>query len=195
MSASRRSVLAAAGAGLASLEIAGATRGSALACAGPVAKEVSELIRQSAESNAALMRGDINRYLALITLTDDFTLMSPFGGTPSRGSDMTGERWEAMGRFFRNGALQQEIRPVIRLSRHGGSCDHRTSPCRGRRSAGPGLVATRHPGLSPRRVRMAAGASACRPPGRGHQPGTGSRDRSGRACMLEKDVTHVDVDT
>ena len=55
------------------------------------------------------MRGDINRYLALITLTDDFTLMSPFGGTPTRGSEMTGERWEAMGRFFRNGTLQQEV--------------------------------------------------------------------------------------
>jgi ketosteroid isomerase-like protein len=55
------------------------------------------------------MRGDIDRYLALITLTDDFTLMSPFGGTPTRGSDMTGERWEAMGRFFRNGTFEQEV--------------------------------------------------------------------------------------
>ena len=35
--------------------------------------------------------------------------MSPFGGTPSRGSDMTDERWEAMGRFFRNGTLEQEL--------------------------------------------------------------------------------------
>jgi ketosteroid isomerase-like protein len=55
------------------------------------------------------MRGDIDRYRALITLTEDFTLMSPFGGTPTRGSDMTDERWEAMGRFFRNGTLKQEL--------------------------------------------------------------------------------------
>ena len=55
------------------------------------------------------MRGDIDGYRALITLTDDFTLMAPFGGTPTYGSDMTGERWDAMGRFFRNGSFAQEI--------------------------------------------------------------------------------------
>lgn len=71
-------------------------------------KEVAELIRRSAEANAALMRGDVNRYRALVALTDDFTLMSPFGGAPTRGSEVTPERWEAMGRFFRNGAFDQE---------------------------------------------------------------------------------------
>ena len=60
-------------------------------------------------TNAALMRGDVDRYRALVPLTDDFTLMSPFGGTPTRGADMTSERWEAMGRFFRNGTLEQEV--------------------------------------------------------------------------------------
>lgn len=70
---------------------------------------ITELVRRSAEANNALMRGDIDAYRALITLTDDFTLMSPFGGTPTSGADMTGARWEAMGRFFRNGALEQEL--------------------------------------------------------------------------------------
>jgi ketosteroid isomerase-like protein len=70
---------------------------------------VAELIRRSAEANAALMRGDIQRYRALIPHTDDYTLMSPFGGTPTRGSDMTDERWEASGRFFRNGTFEQEV--------------------------------------------------------------------------------------
>lgn len=70
---------------------------------------ITELVRRSAEANNALMSGDVGAYRALITLTDDFTLMSPFGGTPTRGADMTGERWEAMGRFFRNGALEQEL--------------------------------------------------------------------------------------
>lgn len=70
---------------------------------------ITELVRRSAEANNALMRGDIDAYRALITLTDDFTLMSPFGGTPTRSTDMTAERWEAMGRFFGNGALEQEL--------------------------------------------------------------------------------------
>lgn len=70
---------------------------------------VAGLVQRSAEANAALMRGDVGRYRALIRLTGDFTLMSPFGGTPTRGSDMTGERWEAMGRFFRNGVFEQDV--------------------------------------------------------------------------------------
>ena len=40
---------------------------------------------------------------------DDYTLMSPFGGSPSRGSDLTEERWEEIGRFFRNGMFEQEL--------------------------------------------------------------------------------------
>ena len=83
-------MLAATGTGLASLGITSATSGSAFADSSSVIdKEVAELVQRSAESNAALMRGDIDRYLALITLTDDYTLMSPFGGTPTRGSQMT----------------------------------------------------------------------------------------------------------
>jgi ketosteroid isomerase-like protein len=70
---------------------------------------VADLIERSAAANAALMRGDVEGYRALIPLTSDFTLMSPFGGAPTHGADMTGERWEAMGRFFRNGTLEQEV--------------------------------------------------------------------------------------
>ena len=70
---------------------------------------VTELIRRSAEANAALMCGDIDKYRALIPHADDYTLMAPFGGTPTRGSDMTDERWEASGRFFRNGTFEQEV--------------------------------------------------------------------------------------
>ena len=70
---------------------------------------VAGLTRRSAESNAALMRGDVGRYRALVEHTEDFTLMSPFGGEPTRGADMTSERWEAMGRFFRNGLFEQDV--------------------------------------------------------------------------------------
>ena len=30
--------------------------------------------------NAALLRGDVDRYRTMVPYTDDFTLMSPFGG-------------------------------------------------------------------------------------------------------------------
>jgi len=72
-------------------------------------RQVACLVRQSVEANSALMRGDIDSYRASITYSDDFLLMSPFGGTPTRGSDMTPERWAAMGRFFRNGTFEQEV--------------------------------------------------------------------------------------
>jgi ketosteroid isomerase-like protein len=69
---------------------------------------VAKLARESELGNAALLRGDIDTYLGLIKLADDFTLMSPFGGVPSKGSYST-EQWEKIGRFFRNGTLRQEF--------------------------------------------------------------------------------------
>ncbi len=107
MPSSRRSMLVASAAGLASaggFHRTGIASGSTLTDA-----EVAELIQRSFDSNAALMRGDIRAYRAAIRLSDDFTLMSPFGGAPTRASDMTSERWDAMGRFFRNGTLRQEL--------------------------------------------------------------------------------------
>ena len=80
-----------------------------MAHGGLTEKEMTELIQRSAKSNAALMRGDIDGYRALITLTEDFTLMSPFGGAPTHGSDMTSKSWEAMGRFFKNGTFEMEL--------------------------------------------------------------------------------------
>jgi ketosteroid isomerase-like protein len=109
MSASRRSVLAAAAASLASADVmTGATRVSALPRSDLVAdQEVADLTKRSADAHAALMRGDLSGYLALITVADDFTLMAPFGGKPTRGSELSSERWAAVGRFFRNGTRAQ----------------------------------------------------------------------------------------
>ncbi|APO79587.1 NTF2 domain-containing protein (plasmid) [Rhizobium etli 8C-3] len=70
---------------------------------------VSALARISEKANAALMRGDVATYRALVPRTQDFTLMSPFGGTPSREADITEKTWDDMSRFFRNGTLKQEI--------------------------------------------------------------------------------------
>ncbi|MBC7941060.1 MAG: nuclear transport factor 2 family protein [Chitinophagaceae bacterium] len=108
MPTSRRSVLAAAG-GFASIDVAAAPAAAAVRTAVTTDETVAELVRRSEASNAALMRGDIPRYRALVSYTDDFTLMSPFGGTPSHGRDLTPERMDAIGRFFRNGSLRQEL--------------------------------------------------------------------------------------
>jgi ketosteroid isomerase-like protein len=105
MSPSRRAVLATGAIGSVSL-IATVGRSEI----GPLDPElaVADLIRRSETANAALMRGDVDTYLGLITLGADFTLMSPFGGTPSRGN-YTRERWDEIGKFFKNGTLKQEL--------------------------------------------------------------------------------------
>lgn len=107
MPTSRRSLLAAASAaGLTSLATSAAV-GSHQDPA--IDRTVAKLVRRSEEANDALMRGDVDRYRALVPLTDDFTLMSPFGGTPSRSAGLTDEEWAAIGRFFRSGMLKQEL--------------------------------------------------------------------------------------
>lgn len=108
MCITRRSILSAAGPGAASMLAAGCETTPA-AAEFHSTNVVADLVQRSADSNAALMRGDVDRYRALIALSDDFTLMSPFGGAPTRGADLTEGSWQAMGRFFRNGTLQQEV--------------------------------------------------------------------------------------
>jgi ketosteroid isomerase-like protein len=107
MSISRRSLLVVAGAALTSFEAAANTSNSPMR--DNIDDAVTELIQRSADSNAALMRGDIDSYLTSITFSDDFTLMSPFGGPPTRRAELTDERMKAMGRFFKNGTFEQEV--------------------------------------------------------------------------------------
>ena len=72
-------------------------------------KLIQQLVKLSEQSNGALMRGNLAAYLSLISFTDDFTLMSPFGGRPTHARELTSERLEDMGRFFRHGTLKQEV--------------------------------------------------------------------------------------
>ena len=65
--------------------------------------ETSALVLRAAQAHTALMRGDIDAYLGFIRTSEDFTLMAPFGGTPTRAGDFTSQRWASIGRFFRNG--------------------------------------------------------------------------------------------
>jgi ketosteroid isomerase-like protein len=64
---------------------------------------VAELVGRASHGHEALMRGDLARYRSFVALTDDFTLMAPFGGPPTLSGHYTEEQWAAIGRFFRNG--------------------------------------------------------------------------------------------
>ena len=72
-------------------------------------EDVAHLIRRTAVANAALVRGDIDGYLALTEHARDYTLMAPFGGAPTRGFDPSSEQRTAMARFFRSGTFDQEV--------------------------------------------------------------------------------------
>ncbi len=105
MSHSRRTIIAAGATGLASLAASAGQSTSQVIDNNP---PIADLVMRSEKANAALMNGDIRTYFDLIILSDDFTLMSPFGGNPSRGS-YTRKRWIEIGKFFRNGTLKQEL--------------------------------------------------------------------------------------
>ncbi len=85
--------------------------------AGTSEDEVASLFRRAAEANEALINGDVGGYLRLIKHASDFTLMTPFGGTPTRGFEPTAERVAALGRFFkaadRNWSSCRPMRPPI----------------------------------------------------------------------------------
>jgi hypothetical protein len=70
----------------------------------------------------------MRRYATPITHSDDYTLMAPFGGAPTRGFDDSSKRLAELARYFKAGTSELE------------------------------LVAARHAGLSPRRIRLAVGA-------------------------------------
>jgi hypothetical protein len=71
--------------------------------------ELAELVRRTAEAASAFIRGDMRRYLTLITHADDYTLMAPFGGEPTRGFDASSEHLESMERYFQAGEADLEL--------------------------------------------------------------------------------------
>lgn len=62
-----------------------------------------DLVRIASGAHESLMAGDVTTHRRLITLTDDFSFMGPFGGKPSQAAQFTDARWTEIGRFFRNG--------------------------------------------------------------------------------------------
>ncbi len=70
---------------------------------------IAERIQVAAEKNAAFMRGDMDRWVALADIAPDFTLMQPFGGPASHGFDTSPERLARLARYFRNGDTALEV--------------------------------------------------------------------------------------
>ena len=62
--------------------------------------DLDDLLRITAESATAFIRGDMRRYLELIHHSDDYTLMPPTGGPTRHGSDTSRETVEALEEFF-----------------------------------------------------------------------------------------------
>jgi ketosteroid isomerase-like protein len=73
------------------------------------AETVAELIRRSEEQARAFNSGDMTRWHRLIQLSDDFTLMQPFGGPASHGFDGSPKRLAELSRHFQNGDAKLEM--------------------------------------------------------------------------------------
>ena len=72
-------------------------------------EELAELIGRTAEAASALIRGDVRTYLTLVPHAEDYTLMDPFGGEPTRGFEASSESLEALERFFQGGEAELEL--------------------------------------------------------------------------------------
>lgn len=72
-------------------------------------QELVDLVRKSEARASAFMRGDMDKWAGLTRIADDFTLMQPFGGEPSRGFDMSPERLARLASYFRNGDAKVEL--------------------------------------------------------------------------------------
>jgi hypothetical protein len=101
MNPTRRNLIGGAGALLTGTAAAGEAGSTTMAT----------LLRRSEQGNAALMRGDVPAWSAQIPLSPDFVLRSPFGGAPTR--TVTADTLAAMGRFFRDGTLEQDVVTTI----------------------------------------------------------------------------------
>lgn len=95
---------------IASLSLASVLGGDALSpgASSLAATELDELVRRSADGNAALMRGDAKTWTTLLPISSDFTLMSPMGGQPGR-APYSGEQLQEIARFFKNGTFDQQL--------------------------------------------------------------------------------------
>jgi ketosteroid isomerase-like protein len=74
----------------------------------PTDQELTDLVSKSEARASAFMRGDMDRWSGLTRISDDFTLMQPFGGA-TRGFTMSAERLAQLAAYFRNGDAKFEL--------------------------------------------------------------------------------------
>ena len=70
-------------------------------------EELAELVQRTEEAANALIRGDMDRYLALTHHARGYTLMQPFGGPPTRYEDRA-ETVRASADYFKGGEAKLE---------------------------------------------------------------------------------------
>ncbi|MEQ1950822.1 YybH family protein [Mesorhizobium yinganensis] len=70
---------------------------------------LADIVQRTEEQATAFMAGDITRWASLIQLSDDFTLMQPFGGPTSHGFDDSPEHLAELAAYFRNGGGGLEL--------------------------------------------------------------------------------------
>ncbi|MFI0844953.1 YybH family protein [Mesorhizobium sp. IMUNJ 23232] len=70
---------------------------------------LADIIQRTKEQADAFMSGDMKRWMGLIRLADDFTLMQPFGGPASHGFDDSPEHLAELAAYFRNGGGTLEV--------------------------------------------------------------------------------------
>ena len=70
---------------------------------------VADLVRRAADGNDAFMNGDMQRWLSLIPLAPDYSIMTPFGGWSNTGFDASPDRLAAMSRTFTWGTTDLEV--------------------------------------------------------------------------------------
>lgn len=71
--------------------------------------ELAALVRRATLAAKAYISGDMGTYFSLIAHAEDFTLMSPFGGEPERGFDLSPQRIASLEAFFQGGEAELEI--------------------------------------------------------------------------------------
>jgi ketosteroid isomerase-like protein len=70
---------------------------------------VAQLVMRSALQARLFNSGEMQRWLEVVMLSDDFTLMQPFGGPTSHGFDTSPEHLAALASKFRNGDAMLEL--------------------------------------------------------------------------------------
>ena len=68
-----------------------------------------QLIQRTEAQAVAFMRGEMEQWVRLVRLADDFTLMQPFGGPASHGFDPSPEHLARLASYFRNGDAKLEV--------------------------------------------------------------------------------------